>query len=53
LPHRLKRHPFEKTDVSATDLESQLEAARAEYQPEPDTGAQPEPISQPVKKKPR
>jgi Mg-chelatase subunit ChlI len=53
LPHRLKRHPFEKTDISATDLESQLEAARAEYRPETGAEVERQPVSQPVKKKPR
>jgi Mg-chelatase subunit ChlI len=30
LPHRLKRQPFEKSDINAANLENQLEAARAE-----------------------
>ena len=30
LPHRLKRQPFEKSDINAADLENQLDAARAE-----------------------
>jgi Mg-chelatase subunit ChlI len=34
LPHRLKRHPFQKTELSSADLANQLEAARAEYGPE-------------------
>ena len=31
LPHRLKRQPFERAEISTQDLENQLEAARAEY----------------------
>jgi len=30
LPHRLKRQPFQKTESNVSDLENQLEAARAE-----------------------
>ncbi len=34
LPHRLKRQPFQKTEISTADLQNQLEAARAEYRQE-------------------
>lgn len=34
LPHRLKKQPFEKADINAYNLESQLEAARSEHVPE-------------------
>jgi len=33
LPHRIKRQPFEKAEISSADLENQLDAARAEYNP--------------------
>jgi Mg-chelatase subunit ChlI len=34
LPHRIKRQPFEKAELNSADLENQLEAARAEYNPQ-------------------
>ena len=34
LPHRLKRQPFQKSEISSADLANQLEAARAEHSPE-------------------
>jgi Mg-chelatase subunit ChlI len=34
LPHRLKRQPFQKTEISTADLSNQLDAARAEHSPD-------------------
>jgi Mg-chelatase subunit ChlI len=34
LPHRLKRQPFQKTEISTADLSNQLDAARAEHRPD-------------------
>ena len=50
LPHRLKRQPFQKSQISSADLANQLEAARAEHSPD-DLGQEEESAEQsPVKK---
>lgn len=51
LPHRLKRQPFQRAEISSSDLQSQLEAARAEYDSEEELQLEEGPA--PTKKKPR
>lgn len=51
LPHRLKRQPFQRAEISSSDLQSQLEAARAEYGSEEELQLEESPA--PTKKKPR
>jgi Mg-chelatase subunit ChlI len=50
LPHRLKKQPFEKAEISAYNLESHLEAARSEQVPDPQSDEKSQEQAQ-VKKK--
>jgi magnesium chelatase subunit D len=52
LPHRLRRQPFQRAEISSSDLQNQLDAARAEYSAENHLQLEDSPAAAQQKKRP-